>query len=101
MEITVAKYAGFCFGVERAVNTVYDIIKEHKGKKIYTLGLLIHNPVITESLRQNGVEAIEEDRLAELLAQDIENAIFVIRAHGIKKEISEKIPLPVLMPASA
>ena len=33
MEITVAKYAGFCFGVERAVNTVYDIIKEHKGKK--------------------------------------------------------------------
>ena len=59
MEITVAKYAGFCFGVERAVNTVYDIIKEHKGKKIYTLGLLIHNPVITENLRKSGVEAIE------------------------------------------
>ena len=91
MEITVAKYAGFCFGVERAVNTVYDIIKEHKGKKIYTLGLLIHNPVITESLRQNGVEAIEEDRLDELLAQNPENSVFVIRAHGIKKEIAEKI----------
>ena len=34
MEITVAKYAGFCFGVERAVNTVYDIIEKNKGKKI-------------------------------------------------------------------
>ncbi len=91
MEITVAKYAGFCFGVERAVNTVYDIIKEHKGKKIYTLGLLIHNPVIVESLRKDGVEAIEEDKVDELLAQDLENTVFVIRAHGIKREIAEKI----------
>ena len=91
MEITVAKYAGFCFGVERAVNTVYDIIKEHEGKKIYTLGLLIHNPVITEKLRQSGVVAIEEDELDEVLRENSENAVFVIRAHGIKKEIADKI----------
>ena len=91
MEITVAKYAGFCFGVERAVNTVCDIIKEHKGKKIYTLGLLIHNPVITEYLKNNGVEAIEEEDIDGILNSKPENTVFVIRAHGIKKEIADRI----------
>ena len=91
MEITVAKYAGFCFGVERAVNTVYDIIEKHKGKKIFTLGLLIHNPVMTESLRSRGVEAIEEEDLDRVLAENPNNAVFVVRAHGVKKEIADKI----------
>ena len=85
MEITVAKYAGFCFGVERAVNTVYDIIEKNKGKKIYTLGHLIHNPVMIENLRNSGVESIDEDELDEILEKTKENAVFVIRAHGIKK----------------
>ena len=91
MEITVAKYAGFCFGVERAVNTVYDIIEKHKDKKIFTLGLLIHNPVMTESLRSRGVEAIEEEDLDRVLAENPNNAVFVVRAHGVKKEIADKI----------
>ena len=91
MEITVAKYAGFCFGVERAVNAVYDIIEKNKGKKIFTLGLLIHNPVMTENLRKSGVEAIEETDIERVLAENPENAIFVIRAHGIKKELEDKI----------
>ena len=91
MEITVAKYAGFCFGVERAVSTVRDIIKEHRGKRIYTLGLLIHNPVIIEDLRKNGVISIEEDEVDGILEHGAKNAVFVIRAHGIRKEIAEKI----------
>ena len=91
MEITVAKYAGFCFGVERAVNTVYDITEKHKGKKIFTLGLLIHNPVMTENLRKMGVEPIEEDELDRVLAENPENAVFVVRAHGVRKEIADKI----------
>ena len=91
MEITVAKYAGFCFGVERALNTVYDIIEKNKGKKIFTLGLLIHNPVMTENLRQSGVEAIEEEDIDKVLAENPGNAVFVVRAHGIKKEIADKI----------
>lgn len=91
MEIKVAQYAGFCFGVERAVNTVYDVLKKNEGKKIYTLGLLIHNPVMIEDLRKKGVEPVEEDELDRILSNDPENIIFVIRAHGVKKELMEKI----------
>ena len=92
MEITVAKYAGFCFGVERAVNTVYDIIEKHKGKKIYTLGLLIHNPIITEKLRSLGVSAVEEEEALSLIdSEDTSNLVFIIRAHGVKKAIAERI----------
>ena len=91
MEITVAKHAGFCFGVERAVNTVYDIIEKHKGKKIYTLGLLIHNPVIVESFRAQGVEALAENDVNAVLSNNPENTVFVIRAHGVKKELTDRI----------
>lgn len=91
MEITVAKYAGFCFGVERAVSTVRDIVKKYPQKKIYTLGLLIHNPVIIEELKKSGVDAIEEDEVERVLSQNAENLVFVIRAHGIKKDIADKI----------
>ncbi|MBE6654435.1 MAG: bifunctional 4-hydroxy-3-methylbut-2-enyl diphosphate reductase/30S ribosomal protein S1 [Ruminococcaceae bacterium] len=92
MQITVAKYAGFCFGVERAVSTVQNIIHEHKGKKIYTLGLLIHNPVITEKLHELGVCAIEEDEAeALLLSENVQSCVFVIRAHGVKKELQERL----------
>ncbi|MBO5022926.1 MAG: bifunctional 4-hydroxy-3-methylbut-2-enyl diphosphate reductase/30S ribosomal protein S1 [Clostridia bacterium] len=92
MEITVAKYAGFCFGVERAVNTVYNIIEEYKGKKIYTLGLLIHNPVITEKLSSLGVNVLDEDEALSLVeSEDVKNLVFVIRAHGVKKSVAERL----------
>ena len=92
MEITVAKFAGFCFGVERAVNTVYDIIEKYKGKKIYTLGLLIHNPIITEKLRSLGVSAVEEEEALSLInSENTNNLVFIIRAHGVKKNIAERI----------
>ncbi len=91
MEIIVAKYAGFCFGVERAVNTVLETAKNNKDKKIYTLGLLIHNPIIMDTLRGLGVEVIEENEAEEIISSATEDSIFVIRAHGIKKELAEKI----------
>ncbi|MGN1094757.1 MAG: 4-hydroxy-3-methylbut-2-enyl diphosphate reductase, partial [Eubacteriales bacterium] len=91
MEITVAKYAGFCFGVERAVNTVYETIKKYPGKKIYTVGLLIHNPEIIKNLESLGVTAIDENETEDLLSEKSEGAVFVIRAHGVKKELAEKI----------
>ena len=50
MEIEIAKNAGFCFGVDRAVNSVYGLIDENKECNIYTLGNLIHNPTISEDL---------------------------------------------------
>lgn len=91
MEITVAKYAGFCFGVERAVSTVEDMTKKKDEKKIYTVGTLIHNPEITEKFKSRGVVALEEDGIDKILNSDENNITFVIRAHGVKKEIEEKI----------
>lgn len=91
MEITVAKYAGFCFGVERAVSTVEEMIKNKDEKKIYTVGTLIHNPEITEKFKSRGVIALEEDDIDKILDSDENNIAFVIRAHGVKKEIEEKI----------
>ena len=91
MEITVAKYAGFCFGVERAVSTVEEMIRNKDEKKIYTVGTLIHNPEITEKFKSRGVVALEEDDIDKILESDENNISFVIRAHGVKKEIEEKI----------
>ena len=91
MEITVAKYAGFCFGVERAVSTVEEMIKNKDEKKIYTVGTLIHNPEITEKFKSRGVVALEEDDIDKILESDENNITFIIRAHGVKKEIEEKI----------
>ena len=48
MEILIGKYAGFCPGVMRAVNTVERLIKEGDAGQISTLGMLIHNRTVTE-----------------------------------------------------
>lgn len=56
MSIEVAKTAGFCFGVNRAVQMVYDLIEA--GESICTLGPIIHNPQLVEELAEKGVEAI-------------------------------------------
>ena len=49
MKITLAKTAGFCFGVNRAVQSVYDLLE--KGEKVCTLGPIIHNPQLVEGLK--------------------------------------------------
>lgn len=52
MKVEVAKSAGFCFGVDRAVNAVYQLLEE--GKRAATLGPIIHNPQVTEDLAARG-----------------------------------------------
>ena len=53
MNVTVAKSAGFCFGVKRAIDTVYQEIE--KGEKVFTLGPIIHNEEVVADLKQKGV----------------------------------------------
>ena len=68
MPVTVAKTAGFCFGVQRAVDTVYQQLKESQltgFPKLYTLGEIIHNPQVVEELRSLGAVAV--DSLEQLL----------------------------------
>lgn len=83
MQIEVAKTAGFCFGVKRAVDTVYEAIE--KGKKIATLGDIIHNRQVMDDLASKGVYAYDD-------VGDIpDDYVIVIRAHGVGKDIYEKI----------
>ena len=104
MEIVLAKTAGFCFGVKRAVDTVYEEIE--KGKKIYTYGPIIHNDLVINDLKQKGVGIIEsaEDLQTlidtELKKESADNATegnaskpftVIIRAHGVPQNVYEKL----------
>ena len=81
MEVRVAKSAGFCFGVKRAVEKVYE--QTGKGKKIYTYGPIIHNAEVVRDLKGRGVEVIEGREELER----IHEGTVVIRSHGVAKEI--------------
>jgi len=95
MEIIVAKRAGFCYGVSRAVETVRRLIDENKDGKtrVYTLGKLIHNPTIIGELEAQGVRAVNEDEIEALAAGSSPErpVMLVTRAHGVTKEVSEKL----------
>lgn len=82
MEITVAKSAGFCFGVQRAVDSVYKELEGNSGK-IYTFGPIIHNEQVVEDLNKKGIEVI--DTVEQL--KEIKEGTVVIRSHGVAKEI--------------
>ena len=55
MKVELAKTAGFCFGVRRAVDTVYEQAEKHHGERIYTYGPIIHNEEVIQDLRKHGV----------------------------------------------
>lgn len=83
MEVNVAKTAGFCFGVKRAVDQVYEQTEKENGKKIYTYGPIIHNEEVVKDLRSRGVEVIHsEEELAALTEGTV-----IIRSHGVPKRI--------------
>jgi len=82
MEVILAKSAGFCFGVRRAVDTVYAQAQQNKGK-IYTYGPIIHNEEVVKDLEEKGVcvvETVEELRSCK-------DGTVIIRSHGVGKDI--------------
>lgn len=86
MEVTVAKSAGFCFGVKRAVDTVYREI-ESGEKPVYTFGPIIHNEQVVEDLENRGVQVIHSEE--EL--KGLSGGTVVIRSHGVSRDVCEKI----------
>ena len=60
MEVTVAKSAGFCFGVRRAVEQVYRQVREGR-KPVYTYGPIIHNDQVVRDLEAQGVQVIHSE----------------------------------------
>ena len=85
-ELTIAKSAGFCFGVTRAVNMVYEAI-EKENVPIYTYGPIIHNDEVVKDMEKNGVTVI--NYLDELSSH--EKGVMIIRSHGISKAEYDKI----------
>lgn len=85
-DVTLAKTAGFCFGVKRAVEMAYT--EAGKGKKVYTLGPIIHNEEVVADLERKGVSMIDEVLLREEEA-DLAGAVVVIRSHGVSEEVYE------------
>lgn len=81
-KITLAKTAGFCFGVNRAVNMVYNLAE---NEKVCTLGPIIHNTEVVKELEQKGVI------IADTPAQVKEGYTVVIRSHGVSKNVYDEI----------
>ncbi len=83
MEIKIAETAGFCFGVNRAVDMLYKIVDQ--GRKVCTLGPIIHNPQVIEDLENRGVKAVSAP-------SDVPPGYeVVIRAHGVTKETMSEL----------
>ena len=81
MEIRLAECAGFCFGVKRAVDTVYEQVQS--GKTIYTYGPIVHNEEVVKELSEMGVDVLEGKEALEAL----ESGSVIIRAHGVPEEV--------------
>jgi 4-hydroxy-3-methylbut-2-enyl diphosphate reductase len=80
MPITVAKSAGFCYGVANAVNSTDELL-EKCGTTVNSLGPIIHNEYIINRLTERGVKVIDSPQEAD------ENSTVIIRAHGVGEEV--------------
>ncbi len=85
MEVRLAEHAGFCFGVKRAVDTVYEQIKN--GKNIYTYGPIVHNEEVVKELAGKGVRVLASKEELMGLPDGSADVKVVIRAHGVSEEI--------------
>ena len=81
MEIIVANTAGFCFGVNRAVDSVYKNIQQ---QPLYTYGPIIHNPQVVEELREQNVIPVHS-------VDEVNEGTIIIRSHGVAKDVYGEI----------
>lgn len=83
MEIKLAKTAGFCFGVNRAVDMLYKMVED--GERVCTLGPIIHNPQVIDDLADKGVVIIGSEKEVP------EGTKVVIRTHGVEKQVIDSL----------
>ncbi len=83
-EVILAKSAGFCFGVKRAVDTVYE---QSERKNVYTFGPIIHNEEVVKDLEKKGVKVINS--LKEL--ENVKEGTIIIRSHGVSKKVYDEL----------
>ncbi len=89
--IKLAKAFGFCYGVERAIDLAYAAAKVFKGKRIYLLGEIIHNPEVNDQLQAMGIQQINETKgeynLDHLTADDV----IIVPAFGATVAVMDRI----------
>ena len=85
MNVILAESAGFCFGVQRAVDVVNKQIEEGDGF-LYTYGPIIHNEEVVKEFESHGVQVMDENRMETYTPGTV-----IIRSHGITKEVEEKL----------
>ncbi len=91
-DVILAKTAGFCFGVKRAVETVYNEIKDCKDTTVYTYGPIIHNEKVVKDLTDRGVIVIDEKiPLKEYFADTQVKRKVIIRSHGVGEGIYNEL----------
>jgi len=87
MEVKIAEYSGYCFGVKRALKLTEETINKYSGsgRKIFSLGSIIHNPGVSRELSKKGLVSVKD-------IDEIKNkSIFIIRSHGMSPYLIDKI----------
>ena len=93
VKIYLARHFGFCYGVENAINIAYKTIEENKGKRIFLLSEMIHNPQVNADLTKKGVKFLHDTNGNEIIPLDSLNAddIVMIPAFGTTLELAARI----------
>ena len=87
MEVIKAKSAGFCFGVKRAVDTVYQQVEKQEALPIYTYGPIIHNEEVVKDMEKKGVVVLRTEEELNALGK----GTVIIRSHGVAKNVYDRL----------
>lgn len=87
MKIIRASVLGFCFGVRRAVELAEKALSENPGKKVYSLGPLIHNENALRALEDKGLHIVQENEIDRIE----EGSVVIIRAHGVAPAVTDAL----------
>ena len=89
----IARHFGFCYGVENAIEISYRALEENKGKRIFLLSQMIHNPAVNDDLKSHGIEFLQDILGKELISFDVltPEDIVIIPAFGTTIEIMNRL----------
>lgn len=93
VQFYIARHFGFCFGVENAIEISYRALEENKGKRIFLLSQMIHNPDVNNNLTSHGIQFLQDTEGNELISMDTltPEDVVIIPAFGTTLEIENKL----------
>jgi 4-hydroxy-3-methylbut-2-enyl diphosphate reductase len=93
VQFYIARHFGFCYGVENAIEISYRALEENKGKRIFLLSQMIHNPDVNNNLTSHGIQFLQDTEGNEVISFDIltPDDVVIIPAFGTTLEIEEKL----------